>query len=481
MAELEQFDSDQVEEVSPPMGQTNGDDKEEEETTDIAESETLDAPSDMELFEQYLDSDEDFDVPSRGDLREGTIVEVRPNELLVNIGVKRDGVVPQADLARLDRAMVDAFEVGQTVAVAISRTGDDSAFTLSISEALQQKDWVEAQNLLESGESTMHKVIGFNKGGLTVEFNSLRGFVPASHVVDMPRNLSEEQRRSELESRIGEVMRLKVIEVERRRRRLVMSQMLAEREYRNARKEELFRTLKIGDVLEGTVRGMRPFGAFVDIGGADGLLHVSEISWASVAHPQNELERGQKIQVQVIRLNPEKQQIALSRKRLLTNPWETVEDRYHVGDIVPAKVTRVVDFGAFAQLEPGIEGLIHISELADIAIAEPLKTVQAGDEINVKILRVDSRRQRVGLSLRQAIGHLTPESDPDNDNTELDAQIKAAPDVENIEEEDVTEGDASVEAVSEEAVAEGDAAEEDATEENVAEEDATEEDVSVEE
>ena len=412
MTELEQFATDQVEENQTSVDLASTDDQGVGEA--MPQGGALSMPSDMDLFEQYLDSDEDFDVPNRGDLREGTIVEVRSNELLVNIGVKRDGVVPQADLTRLDRVMIDAFEVGQTIAVAVSHTGEDGTFTLSISEALQQKDWVEAQSLLESGESTMHKVIGYNKGGLTVEFNSLRGFVPASHVVDMPRNLTEEQRRTEFEARIDEVMRLKVIEVERRRRRLVMSQMLAEREYRNSRKEELFRTLSVGDTLEGEVRGMRPFGAFVDIGGADGLLHVSEISWAPVAHPQNELERGQKIQVQVIRLNPEKQQIALSRKRLLENPWESVEDRYHTGDVVPSKITRVVEFGAFAQLESGVEGLIHISELADITIAEPLKSVKAGDEVDVKILRVDSRRQRVGLSLRQAIGVLTSEHEADS-------------------------------------------------------------------
>jgi ribosomal protein S1 len=198
-------------------------------------------------------------------------------------------------------------------------------------------------------------------------------------------------------------MRLKVIEVERRRRRLVMSQMLAEREYRARQKEELFRTLSVGDVLEGEVRGMRPFGAFVDIGGADGLLHVSEIDWAPVGHPQDVLHKGQKLEVRVIRLDPEKQQIALSRKRVLPNPWDGIEERYHAGDVVKAKITRVVDFGAFAQLEPGVEGLIHISELADITVAEPLKSVQTGDEVEVKVLRVDPRRQRVGLSHRQVL------------------------------------------------------------------------------
>lgn len=361
--------------------------------------------SDLELFEQYLEQDLDLDLPGRGDLREGVVVEIRPSELLVNVGSKRDGVVPQSDLSRLDPEFVKNLHEGQVVDVVVARQPDDDGiFVLSIADALQQRDWVRAQDLMDSGEISTHKVIGFNKGGLTVEFNHLRGFVPASHIMDMPRNLSEDQRREELENRIGQSMRLKVIEVERRRRRLVMSESLAEREYQASRREELFHTLSIGDIIHGEVRSLRPFGAFVDIGGADGLLHVSEIGWSNINHPREMLEVGEKIDVQVIRIDPENQRIALSRKRLLANPWDSVEERYQPGEIVPATITRIVDFGAFAELEPGIEGLIHISEIADISVAEPLKTIRVGDKILSKVLRVDRRRQRVGLSLRQAEG-----------------------------------------------------------------------------
>ncbi len=368
--------------------------------------------SDLELFEQYLEADGDFDSPERGDLREGVIVEVRPSELLVNVGSKRDGVVPQSDLAKLDPEFVKNLYEGQTVDVVVSRPPeDDGTFQLSIADALQQKDWIIAQKLLDSGEISTHKVIGYNKGGLTVEFNRLRGFVPASHIIDMPRNLSEDQRRIEFERRNGEEMRLKVIEVDRRRRRLVMSQMLAEREYRTHQKEALFTRLKVGDVVTGEVRSLRPFGAFVDLGGADGLLHVSEIGWAPINHPREALEVGQKIEVEVMRLDPENQRIGLSRKRLNANPWSDVESRYQMGQIIPVTVTRLADFGAFAQVEPGIEGLIHLSELADISVAEPLKTVRAGEKIMVKVLRVDPKRQRIGLSRRQALD-ATGEEEP---------------------------------------------------------------------
>lgn len=359
--------------------------------------------SDLELFEQYLNEGMDLDMPGRGDLREGVIVEIRPSELLVNVGSKRDGVVPQSDLSRLDPAFVKSLHEGQKVDVVVAKQPeDDGVFLLSMADAMQQRDWLTAQQLLESGEITTHKVLNYNKGGLTVEFNHLRGFVPASHIVDLPRNLTEDQRREEFEVRINQEMRLKVIEVDPKRRRLVMSQMLAEREYRNAMKEDLFKKIAVGDVVHGVVRSMRPFGAFVDIGGVDGLLHVSEIGFGAINHPREALNVGQEVDVQVIRIDPDNQRVALSRKRLLSNPWDGIEERYQVGAVVPSTITRIAEFGAFAQLEAGVEGLIHISELADIAVAEPLKTVRPGDKVNVKVLRVDAKRQRIGLSIRQA-------------------------------------------------------------------------------
>ncbi|MDQ3250629.1 MAG: S1 RNA-binding domain-containing protein [Chloroflexota bacterium] len=369
-----------------------------------AETGMAQGQSDLELFEQYLEADGDFESPERGDLREGVIVEVRASELLVNVGSKRDGVVPASDLAKLDPEFVKTLQEGQTVDVVVSQQPeDDGTFHLSIADALQQKDWTIAQRMMDSGEISIHKVIGYNKGGLTVEYNRLRGFVPASHIIDMPRNLTEDQRRVEMERRINQEMRLKVIEVDRRRRRLVMSQMLAEREYRSLQKEELFSRLKVGDVIKGEVRSLRPFGAFIDLGGADGLLHVSEIGWASINHPRELLEVGQTIDVEVIRLDAENQRIGLSRKRLNANPWTEIENSYQVGQLIPVTITRLVDFGAFAQLEPGVEGLIHLSELADISVAEPLKTIRPGEKVMAKILRIDSKRQRVGLSRRQAL------------------------------------------------------------------------------
>lgn len=358
---------------------------------------------DRELFEQYLAEEEDLSLPERGDLREGVIVEMRSNEILVNIGAKRDGVVPQSDLSRLDKEYVESLKEGTVVPVVVSKlTTDEGMLVLSIADALQKQDWLIAEKMLESGEISVRKVVGFNKGGLLVEFGHLRGFIPASHVLGLPRNLNEEERARRFDEMIGQELPVQVIEVERRRRRLVLSHRLAERRYREERKAQLFEELKVGDVVEGEVRSLRPFGAFVDIGGADGLLHVSEIGWTPVSHPRDVLKVGDRIKVEVLRLDPERSRIALSRRKLLPNPWESIEERYKPGETVLVTITRVVDFGAFAQLEPGVEGLIHVSELADIDIADPLKTVAPGDRIPVKILRVDPQRQRIGLSRRQA-------------------------------------------------------------------------------
>jgi len=457
MSDAEQLNDDAYEQENAPQEDVTPSGETDTESPQEQETGSAQSATDLELFEKYIEEDLDFDLPNRGDMREGVIVEVRPSELLINVGSKRDGVVPQSDLARLDPDYVKSLHEGQTVDVVVSRQPDDDGiFLLSIAEALQQRDWLLAEQLLESSEVTAHRVVGYNKGGLTVEFNHLRGFVPASHVVDMPRNLSEEQRRAELESRIGKTLRLKVIEVERRRRRLVMSQSLAEREFQAARREELFKTINVGDVIQGEVRSMRPFGAFVDVGGADGLLHVSEIDWRPVNHPRDVLEVGEMIEVEVIRVDPENQRIALSRKRRLPNPWDTVEQRYHPGEIVPIKITRVVDFGAFAQLEPGVEGLIHISELADIAVAEPLKTVQIGDEVYVKILRVDSNRQRIGLSLRQAgdLGPVTSAQEEEEEEAEVEAEADEQEDAdqEAASQEDVDQEDVDQEAGDQEDV-----------------------------
>ena len=432
-SELPQSELPQSEEPQSELPQSELQQSEEpqSELTQGEEQQSEEQQADEMLFEQYLAEEEDLSLPERGDLREGIVVEVRSNELLVNIGAKRDGIVPQSDLNRLEDDYVGTFREGETVPVVVSKlTTNEGMLVLSIADALQKKDWLVAEKMLENGEITVRKVVGYNKGGLLADFDHLRGFIPASHIVGLPRNMNEEQRNERLQQVVGQELPVKVIEVERQRRRLVLSYRLAEREYRAGRKAQLFEELTVGAVVEGEVRSLRPFGAFVDIGGADGLLHVSEIGWTPVSHPRDVLKVGEQIQVEVLRLDPERSRIALSRKRLLSNPWESIEERYKVNDTILVTVTRVIDFGAFAQLEPGIEGLVHISELADITVAEPLKMVSSGDRIPVKILRIHPDRQRIGLSRRQAdeiVGQALLETEVENLENKAAAEQEGPP------------------------------------------------------
>ena len=426
----EELQADDGQQAEEELQADDGQQAEEELQADDGQQADEQQQADEMLFEQYLAEEEDLSLPERGDLREGIVVEVRSNELLVNIGAKRDGIVPQSDLNRLEEEYVGTLREGETVPVVVSKlTTSEGMLVLSIADALQKKDWLVAEKMLESGEITVRKVVGFNKGGLLADFDHLRGFIPASHIVGLPRNMNEEQRNERLQQIVGQELPVKVIEVERQRRRLVLSYRLAEREYRAGRKAQLFEELEVGAVVDGEVRSLRPFGAFVDIGGADGLLHVSEIGWTPVSHPRDVLQVGERIQVEVLRLDPERSRIALSRKRLLSNPWESIEERYKVNDTILVTVTRVIDFGAFAQLEPGIEGLIHISELADITVAEPLKMVSSGDRIPVKILRIHPDRQRIGLSRRQAdeiVGQALLESEAESFASSADEEPEAA-------------------------------------------------------
>ncbi|GAB4444778.1 MAG: hypothetical protein Kow00120_14590 [Anaerolineae bacterium] len=277
----------------------------------------------------------------------------------------------------------------------------DGNLIVSVSQARQSEDWTRAEELLESEEVWHGTIADANRGGLIVPFGELRGFVPASHVVDLPRGLNESERKAHLTSMIGQNLSVKVIEVNRRRRRLVLSQREAQRERRDQRKEVLLEQLTEGEVRKGVVSGLRDFGAFVDLGGADGLIHISELAWHRVRHPSEVLSVGDKVEVFVLRLDQEGKRIGLSLKRLQPNPWLLVDDMYHVGQLVEGEVSRVTQFGAFISLEPGIEALLHTSQISDPPPADPAEVVFEGQRLLMRIISIESHRQRLGLSLKE--------------------------------------------------------------------------------
>jgi small subunit ribosomal protein S1 len=263
-----------------------------------------------------------------------------------------------------------------------------------------ENGWDRAQLALSQGENFSLRVSGANRGGLLVDWNSLQGFVPASHLKEIPRSQDPRLRMSELANYVGRSLTLRLIEVDPLQNRLVFSERAALSDFRSP--EVVLNSLSPRDVCRGTVTNLTSFGAFVDLGGVEGLIHVSELSWDRVRHPRDVLQPGQETQVYVLGVNPEEGRIALSLKRMRPNPWTDVESRYYVGQVIEGMVTNVVSFGAFVRLEEGLEGLIHISELAEGNFLHPRNVVQEGDMVRVRVLNIDAANQRLGLSLRQA-------------------------------------------------------------------------------
>lgn len=259
--------------------------------------------------------------------------------------------------------------------------------------------WREACALMERQEPLELPVIGCNRGGVLVGWNGLRGFVPASHLTSLSSSIDETERLDELQHLVGSRLRLKIIELDPEQSRFVLSERAtsSDEDHRQA----LLDGLSPGDVCRGHVTNLCSFGAFVDLGGLEGLVHVSELSWGRVDHPQDVLASGQSVEVYVINVDRGRGRVGLSLKRLQPDPWQFVEERYRVGQIVDGVVTHVVDFGAFARVEDGLEGLIHVSELAEGDVSHPRDVVNVGDVVRTLIINVDSERRRMGLSLRQ--------------------------------------------------------------------------------
>jgi small subunit ribosomal protein S1 len=353
---------------------------------------------------ELLDEECKSMVPERGEIIEGVIAEITPSEVLVDIACKSEGIVPIRDLERLDADMRKSLKVGAQVYVYVIRPEDGEGSTiLSLSRALMENDWHQATSLFDSGETFEETVAGSNKGGLIVNIGRLRGFVPASQItsVRLPREGNDEEREAILQQLVGQKVRIKIIELDRRRNRLILSERAAVREWRQGQKERLLDELAEGMVRRGVVSSLCDFGAFVDLGGADGLVHLSELSWRRVGHPKQVLSVGQEVDVYVLSVDRESRRIALSIKRLQKEPWSTVEERYQIGQLVTGKITKLTDFGAFARLDEDIEGLIHISELAENRINHPKEVVQEGQELTLRVIRIDASKQRLGLSLRR--------------------------------------------------------------------------------
>ncbi len=366
----------------------------------------------------------------RGDMVTGTILAADPQGLIVDVGWKQDGLVSRADIEKMHMDITD-FKVGSDIDVAVVRLSDyDGNLILSAAQARLNEDWKEAADIQESEENWTGTIVASNKGGLIMPFGGLRGFIPASHVVDVPRGLEEAERRRHLDDLVDTEMTVKIMEVERKRRRLVFSQRLAERENREARKEELLDRLEEGNTRTGRVSGICDFGAFVDLGGADGLIHISELAWHRVGHPSEVVEVGQEVDVHILNLDEDGKRIGLSLKRLQPNPWHIVEDTYHIGQLVEGTVTRIVPFGAFVTMEPGIEALLHVSQLSHDNNADPQRDLYEGQRLLTRIISIEAARQRLGLSLKEVTEGERIKWEEDRSENLMDSALEAYDDEE---------------------------------------------------
>jgi small subunit ribosomal protein S1 len=341
------------------------------------------------------------DLPyKRGEVVEGTVVSTSPMQVVVDLG-KAQGMIPSHELEKMSRAQLDELTVGTTVAVYVV---NPSNMLLSVNRALEELDWQKAETYRASQDTYETRVAGYNKGGLIVRFGRLRGFVPQSQMSldrrNAPPGESVEERWGKM---VNEAIVVKVMEVDRGRNRLILSERLANRESREQRKAQLVSQLTVGEVRMGRVVSWEEFGAFVDIGGAEGLVHLTEISWQHITHPEQVLTKGQEVKVEVISVDKDNKRIGLSIKRQLSDPWDDIAIKFRVGQLVQGTVTKLAKFGAFVQLTdfPEIEGLIHISELSDRRVTTPREVVQEGDKLTLRVVKIEVKDRRLGLSLKK--------------------------------------------------------------------------------
>ncbi|MFN8520462.1 MAG: 30S ribosomal protein S1 [Chloroflexota bacterium] len=344
-----------------------------------------------------------------GDVVEGTVVRIDKDEMLVDIGAKSEGVVSNRELYGRNTEAQPQLAIGDTVLVYVLQPeSNEGHAVLSLRRAGLERKWRAMQEQLDAGAIIEAPVIDHNKGGLIVDCG-IRGFVPISQIVDFPRRPQNEQPRDaaqeiaeKLQPYVGRKLRLKILEVNRKANRLILSEKVALYEERREKRDELFSSLQVGQHVKGNVRSIAPFGVFVDLGGIDGLVHKSELSWNKVNNPESGYQVGEEVEAEVIDINHERGRISLSIRRLQPDPWNSTVADLKVGDIIEGTVTKIVNFGAFVRVREGLEGLIHISELSHQRVAHPGDVVHEGQRLKLKVISLDSERHRLGLSLKQA-------------------------------------------------------------------------------
>ncbi len=341
----------------------------------------------------------------RGEIIDGKVMSQSGEGILVTIGYKSEGFVPGKEMRSLDPETLEKMGPGDEIIVyVINPEGPDGSSILSIDRARGEQGWRTLEKAMEANETVHGRIVGSNRGGAVVEAEGVQGFIPLSQLVGPARELYVPGGEPPKEGFIGMEVEFKIIELNRRRNRAIFSERAALQAWKQIQKMRLVQELSENEIRRGRVAGISNFGAFVDLGGADGLIHISELSWEQVNSPEDVVHVGQELDVFVLKVDRENLKIALSLRRLQPEPWDEVGSKFQVGQVVKGKVTKLANFGAFARIDGGIEGLIHISELSQHVIKHPRDVVSEGDEFDLRIIRIEPERRRLGLSLKQVHG-----------------------------------------------------------------------------
>ncbi len=346
-----------------------------------------------ENFEELLKSEAEPQFLRRGSIIEGTIITINPDWTFVDIGYKSEGLIPTEEFRRADGSL--RVKEGDRIEALVERVrGEDGLVRLSFARLMENRAWEKILQAQKEGASLEAYVIEPVKGGFAVELEGVRAFLPFSHAyLERPSDPNEI---------VGRTVTVEIISASRKRKNVVVSRKNVLQKEREARKKALFESLEEGQVREGTVTRILDYGAFIDLGGVEGFLHVSDLSWGKVKHPGDLLREGDRVRVKVLSFDPEKEKIKLGIKQLTPDPWESVGEKYHEGDRVKGRVVSLTSFGAFVEVEPGVEGLIHISELSwTKRIKHPREMLAVGDQVEAVVLKVDPENRRLSLSLRR--------------------------------------------------------------------------------
>lgn len=350
-----------------------------------------------QMFALMGEIEKSLRIPGRGEIVKGEIIQVRDREIIVNLGCKKDGIIPRDEISiDPDKKLSDMFNAGDQIEAKVLKTDDGEGNLLLSKKKLEVNEhWDEVNSALENKSHVNAKVTAKVKGGVIATYKEISGFIPLSQLSD--------KYVEKVEDFIGKVLPVKVTQVNPKRNKAVFSHRAFLFEEKNKKADALWSKLNVGDIVEGTVMRFVDYGAFIDIGGIDGLLHISEISWGKIKHPSDALKLGQKIHVKILSLNREKEKVSLGLKQTTAEPWENIDNVYHIGDIIEGKVVQLKEYGAFVEIEPGMDGLVHISEIAYKHVVNPANELKIGQIVSAKILDIDKENKRISLSIKETL------------------------------------------------------------------------------